>query len=52
MLKSTELEKALRSWREERARKQGARGVPNDRRTVRVNGQDVVVVTKPKRSPE
>jgi len=24
--------------------------MPNDRRTVRVNGQEVVVVTKPKRS--
>jgi hypothetical protein len=46
-----ELEKELRRWREERARKQGGRSVPKDRRTVRVNGQEVVVITRPKRSP-
>jgi hypothetical protein len=51
MLKSGDLEKELRSWREERARRQGARPVSNDRRTVRVNGQEVVVITKPKRPP-
>jgi hypothetical protein len=45
-----ELEKELRKWREERARKQGVRQAPKDRRTVRVNGQEVVVITKPKRS--
>lgn len=49
MLKSGDLEKELRNWREARARKQGARPVSNDRRTVRVNGQEVVVITKPKR---
>lgn len=49
MLKNTDLEKELQSWREARARKQSARPIANDRRTVRVNGQEVVVVTKPKR---
>lgn len=49
MLKE-DLEKELRKWREARARKQGSRGVPNDRRTLRVNGQEVVVITKPKRA--
>jgi len=44
-----ELEKELRKWREERARKQGGREVPRDRRTLRVNGQEVVVISKPKR---
>lgn len=52
MLKSGDLEAQLRKWREDRARKQSARPRPvsNDRRTVRVNGQEVVVITKPKRS--
>jgi len=51
MEKSGDLESQLRKWREERARKQSTRQViANDRRTVRVNGQEVVVVTKPKRS--
>jgi hypothetical protein len=51
MEKSGDLESQLRKWREERARKQSTRQVvTNDRRTVRVNGQEVVVVTKPKRS--
>ena len=50
MLKSDDLESQLRKWREDRARKQSARPMTNDRRTVRVNGQEVVVVTKPKRS--
>lgn len=50
MLKSDDLEKTLRSWREEKARKQAGRLSANDRRTVRVNGQEVVVVTKAKRS--
>ena len=50
MLKSDDLESQLRKWREDRARKQSARPMPNDRRTVRVNGQEVVVVTTPKRS--
>jgi hypothetical protein len=50
MLKSGDLESQLRKWREDRARKQSERPTPNDRRTLRVNGQEVVVVTKPKRS--
>ena len=50
MDKSGDLESQLRKWREDRARKQSARPMPNDRRTVRVNGQEVVVVTKPKRT--
>jgi len=50
MLKVNELEKELRKWREARARKQGNRAVPTDRRTLRVNGQEVVVITKPKRA--
>jgi len=59
MLKTTtDLEKELRKWREARARKQNPRPLSNerndrplsnDRRTVRVNGQEVVVITKPKR---
>ena len=50
MVKSGDLESQLRKWREDRARKQSTRPMTNDRRTVRVNGQEVVVVTKPKRS--
>jgi hypothetical protein len=59
MLKSTtDLEKELLKWREARAKKQPARepassdlrSTSNDRRTVRVNGQEVVVVKKGKRS--
>ena len=50
MLKSSDLENELRKWREARARKQSHRRTPNDRRTVRVNGQEVVVITKPKRA--
>ena len=59
MLKSTtDLEKELLKWREARAKKQPRREQPpadlrqvsGDRRTVRVNGQEVVVVKKAKRS--
>ena len=39
------LEKELREWRENRAAK-AQRETPADRRTVKVNGQDVVVVRK------
>jgi hypothetical protein len=58
MLKSTtDLEKELLKWREARAKKQPGREQPSadlrqasgDRRTVRVNGQEVVVVKKAKR---
>jgi hypothetical protein len=50
MLKTNDLEKELREWREARARKQSSRTAANDRRTVRVNGREVVVITKSKRS--
>lgn len=50
MLKSSDLEDELRRWRADRARKHASGPAPNDRRTVRVNGQEVVVVTKPKRT--
>jgi hypothetical protein len=49
MLKTSDLENELRKWREARARKHSHRSGSNDRRTVRVNGQEVVVITKPKR---
>ena len=39
------LEKELRKWREGRAAKP-QRETPTDRRTVKVNGQEVVVVRK------
>jgi len=48
--KSEDMEKELRKWREARAKKQGGRQSSSDRRTLRVNGQEVVVVTKPKRA--
>ena len=50
MLNKGDLEKELRKWREARARKHGGRQTPADRRTLRVNGQEVVVITKPKRA--
>jgi hypothetical protein len=40
-----ELEKQLKKWREERARKASSPSI-TDRRMVRVNGQDVLVITK------
>ena len=49
MLKD-DLEKELRNWREKRAQKSGGRQSAKDRRTLRVNGQEVVVITKPKRA--
>ena len=59
MLKSTtDLEKELLKWREARAKKQPGRdqtptknrsNLSADRRTVRVNGQEIVVVKKAKR---
>jgi len=39
------LEKELRKWRESRASKP-AREAPSGRRTVKVNGQEVLVVRK------
>ena len=59
MLKTTtDLEKELSKWREARAKKQpgrqeapaDVRSPSGDRRTVRVNGQEIVVVKKAKRS--
>lgn len=41
-----ELEKQLKQWRETRTRKERAQQTASDRRMVRVNGQDVVVITK------
>ena len=38
-------EKELRKWRQSRASKP-ARETPSDRRTVKVNGQEVLVVRK------
>lgn len=40
-----DLEKQIKQWRETRARKVTQQSVA-DRRMVRVNGQDVLVVTK------
>lgn len=42
------LEKELKRWRESRGRKPLGDG-PSDRRTVRVNGQEVLVVRKAKK---
>ena len=49
MLKSSNLEDELRRWREARARRVSGRPVVTDRRTVRVNGRETLVVRKPKR---
>lgn len=46
-----ELEKQLKQWREARVRKAPAQ-VAADRRTVRVNGQDVLVITKARTKPQ
>jgi hypothetical protein len=55
MLKGNSLEEQLRKWRESKAEKHTSSETsahtrpaapPKDRRTVRVNGQDVVVVKK------
>jgi hypothetical protein len=50
-----DLEKELKKWREKRAQKpHTARSqsilTPTDRRTVRVNGQEVVVVKKSRKA--
>ncbi len=44
-MSAKELEKQLKQWRETRARK-GTQQAVLDRRMVRVNGQDVLVITK------
>lgn len=51
MLKTDDLEKELRAWREARTRRVSARPLQGDRRTVRVNGREVVVVSRVKRTP-
>ncbi|HYD48687.1 MAG TPA: hypothetical protein VEB21_10085 [Terriglobales bacterium] len=51
MLNKEQLEDELRRWREKRGRKFGGKQMASDRRTVRVNGQEVVVLTKSKRAP-
>jgi len=43
------LEKELRKWRQSRAATKPAREAPSDRRTVKVNGQEVLVVRKNKK---
>lgn len=40
------LEKELRKWREKRASEAPPHEAPSGRRTVKVNGQEVVVVRK------
>lgn len=44
-MSAKELEKQLKQWRETRTRK-GAQQAVSDRRMVRVNGQEVLVITK------
>jgi hypothetical protein len=51
MIKDSNLEKELKKWREKRAQKplvprDAVVASSTDRRTVRVNGQEVVVVKK------
>lgn len=53
-----DLEKELQRWREKRSRKPAGPARPEtvapaatDRRTVRVNGQEVVVVRKGRKPP-
>ena len=43
------LEKELRKWREDRATKP-QREAPTDRQTLKVNGQEVLVVKKKRKS--
>ena len=43
------LEKELRKWRQSRAASKPPREAPSDRRTVKVNGQEVLVVRKNKK---
>jgi hypothetical protein len=46
-----ELEKQIKKWRESRARK-STQQTTADRRLVRVNGQDVLVITKARSKAE
>jgi hypothetical protein len=47
------LEKELRKWRQDRAttKPQSQTSPPDDRRTVKVNGQEVAVVVRKKLKP-
>ena len=51
IVSAKELEKQIKKWRESRARKSGHQTTA-DRRTVRVNGQDVLVITKARNKAE
>jgi hypothetical protein len=51
IVSAKELEKQLKKWREARARKTPQQ-IAADRRTVRVNGQDVLVITKSRNKSE
>jgi len=46
-----ELEKQIKQWRESRARR-SPQPTATDRRMVRVNGQDVLVITKARSKSE
>jgi hypothetical protein len=45
------LEKELKRWRQTRATRKPARETAADRRTVKVNGQEVLVVKKTRKTP-
>jgi hypothetical protein len=45
------LEKELKKWRQTRATRKPTRESPADRRTVNVNGQEVLVVKKARKTP-
>ena len=49
-MNENELTKQLKQWRETRSRKVPQQQNLSDRRMVRVNGQDVVVVTKTRKA--
>ena len=49
-MNESELVKQLKQWRETRTRKSPQQTTASDRRMVRVNGQDVVVVTKARKA--
>lgn len=51
VVSAKEIEKQLKQWRESRARK-STQQVTADRRMVRVNGQDVLVITKARNKTE
>jgi len=51
VVSAKELEKQLKQWRESRARK-STQQVSADRRMVRVNGQNVLVITKGRNKTE